>query len=215
MDFKLTVQKRENFGKKTKQLRRDGIVLGNVYGKGVDSVPIQAERRAIQKTVLEAGKNHPIELSIEGDKNHLVLVHEIERANITQDIHHVTFHVIKKGEKVTTEIPLHLVGDAPAARTGNVVVKMLDEVEIEADPAHIPEAFDVSIDSLEEVGDSISVSDIKIPQGVTLLTDDTLPIVKVEATRANMSSEDEDAEAEDESAEASSDEKAADTSDEQ
>src|SRR5690606_14484474 len=93
------------------------------------------------------------------------------------------------GEKVCTEIPVHLVGDAPAARTGNVVVKMLDEIEIEANPKDIPEVFEVNIDNLEEVGDSISISDVPMPTGVTLLSDETLPIVKVEATRAVLSEE--------------------------
>lgn len=194
MDFNLTVQKRESLGRKAKDVKNEGNILGNVYGKGVESIPIQGERRAMQKVVVGAGKNHPIELTIDGADNHLVLVHEVERDNITQNMHHVTFHVIKRGEKVSTEIPLHLVGDAPAARTGNIVVKMLDEVEIEANPKDIPEAFEISIESLEEVGDSINVGDIKMPTGVTLLTDETLPVVKVEATRAVLSEDEEEAE---------------------
>lgn len=194
MDFNLTVQKRESLGKKARDVKHEGNILGNVYGKGVESVAVQGERRAIQKVVTEAGKNHPIELAIEGGDKHLVLVHEVERDNITQNMHHVTFHVIKRGEKVATEIPVHIVGDAPAVKTGNILVKLLDEIEVEANPKDLPESFEVGVESLVEVGDTIAVSDVVVPKGVTILTDESQLVVKVEATRASLVEDEEESE---------------------
>ncbi len=200
-ELKLALNKRELTGKKAKKLIADGMVLGNVFGKGQESISVMAPRKELVRVIEAAGKNHPIELEIDG-KQTLALVSEVDRNNITQELHHVSFHTVKRGEKVQAEVPLHQVGDAPALRTGKIIITLLDAVEVEADPTKLPDHFDVDISGLEEVGDTVSVSDIKIVADVEILMDTEAPIAKVDIPRAQVEDEDaeDEAEAEGESA---------------
>lgn len=193
----LKVSKRDAFGKKTQPLVENGHVLGNIYGKGMESIAVQGDYRDVNKAIEHAGYNHPIELEVEGDGNHLVLVDGIERNNVTQKLHHVTFHAIKKGEKVSADIPIRLVGDAPAERTGKIVVTLLDAVEVEAIPSKLPEIFEVSIEGLEDVNDSITIGDIKHDDDVVLHREPEEVIAKVDLPRAEEEPEAEEAGPED------------------
>lgn len=187
-ELKLKLKLRDLRGKKANQIIEDGGVLGNVYGKGAESQAVQGDYRTVLKAV-EAAGSQPIELEIEGGKDELALVKKVERSTIGNNIHHVEFQIIHRGEKVATNIPLRPTGEAPAERAGNVVVTLLDNLDIEAIPSKIPEAIEYSIDELTEEGDSVSVSDLKVPEGVELKTEDDQMIVKVDAPRAQVEEE--------------------------
>jgi large subunit ribosomal protein L25 len=193
-ELKLKLKLRDVHGKKARKIIENGGIIGNVFGKGQASQSVEGEYRAVSKTLESAG-NQPIQLEIEGGKDELALVKKIETQPLTGRIHHVEFHIIHRGEKVTTEVPLKMTGDAPAERTGKIVVTMLDLVEIEATPTNIPESIDVDMSSLVEENDSIVVGDIKAPQGVEILTEKDHMIAKVEVPRAQVELEAEEAEA--------------------
>ena len=193
-ELKLKLKLRDVHGKKAKKIIDEGGVLGNVYGKGQDSQSDEGDYRTVTKTIESAG-TQPIQLEIEGGKSELALVKKVETNNLTGRVHHVEFHVIHKGEKVNTEVPLKLVGDAPAERTGKIVVTMLDSVEINATPTNIPEYIEVDLSTLVEEGDHILVGSIKMPEGVELLTEDDHMIAKVDVPRAQVEEEAEEAEA--------------------
>jgi len=194
-ELKLKLKLRDVHGKKAKKIIQEGGVLGNVFGKGQDSQSVQGDYRTVTKTLDKAG-TQPIQLEIEGGKDELALVKKIERHSMTGQVHHVEFHVIHKGVKVHTEVPLKLVGDAPAERTGKVIVTMLDTVEIEATPTNIPENIEVDMTVLVDENDSILVGDIKIPEGVELLTEVDQMIAKVDLPRAAVEEEETEEEAE-------------------
>lgn len=203
-DLKIALQKRTLTGKKAKKLVDDGMVLGNVYGKGHDSVAVMAPRRELAKVVEIAGKNHPISLDIEGEAQ-LALVSDIERDNITQEMHHVSFHIVKRGEKVHAEVPIHQTGEAPALRTGKIIITLLDFVEVEADPTKLPDHFDIDVSSLIEVGDTVHVSDLKVSADVEIQNEADSPIAKVDIPRSQVEDETEDEEAEGEGDESAAD----------
>ena len=191
MDAKLTLSRRDVFGKKAKTLTEDGKTLVNIFGKGRESIAAFGDSREIEKVVSEAGKNHPIDLTV-GDEEVLVLVSEVERDYRTRSIHHVGFQVVIRGQKVTTEVPIHQTGEAPAAKLGLIVVSMLDSVEIEAIPSKIPEALEISIEGLSEDGDSLHVSDIAAPEDVEIKTEGDRLIVKVETPRSQIEDEEDE-----------------------
>jgi len=205
-DLRLSLNKRDVLGKKAKRLVEEGFVLGNVFGKGIDSIAVQGPAGVVDKVIKAAGKSQPIEIQIEGANNQLALVSDIERDNITQVLHHVSFHAIKRGEKVHAEVPIVLTGDAPAERSNLIVITVVDAVEVEAVPSKLPEKFELDKNVLAEVGDSITVADIGVGEGIVVLTDPETMIAKVEMPRAEV--EEEKAEEEDqESAEGSSSER--------
>lgn len=192
MDAKLTLSRRETFGKKAKILTADGKVLANIFGKGRESIAAYGDSGVVEKVVAAAGKNHPIIIDIQGNKEVLVLVHEVERDFITRKIHHVSFQVVIKGQKVTTAVPVHLIGDAPAVKSGLMVVTLIDSLEVEAIPSNLPNALEVSIEHLEEDGDSVHVSDIAVVEGVDIKAEDDQMVAKVETPRAQVEEEPEE-----------------------
>jgi len=192
-ELKLKLKLREVHGKKARKIIEQGGIIGNVFGKGQDSQSVEGDYRTVTKTLEKAG-TQPLQLEIEGGKDELALVKKIETQPLTGRVHHVEFHVIHRGEKVHTEVPLKLVGDAPAERTGKIIVTMLDSVEIEATPTNIPEYIEVDMTVLVEESDSIVVGDIKIPEGVEIITEPDHMIAKVDTPRAAV--EEEAAEAE-------------------
>ena len=191
MDAKLTLSRRDVFGKKAKALTTDGKVLANIFGKGRNSIAAYGEAGVVEKVVADAGKNTPITITLDDGKEVLALVNDVERDYKTQLIHHVSFQVVIKGQKVTTEVPVHLTGEAPATKLGLIVVTMLDSVEIEAIPSKIPEALEASIEGLTEDGDSVHVSDLTVPEEVEVKVEGDRLIAKVETPRSQIEDEEE------------------------
>ncbi len=178
----LDAQKREVTGKKVKALRRDGIIPATMYEKGKDSVSLQMPYMKIKKTWEAAGKSQPVELSVEG-KKHLAMIKDATYDPVKATLTHVAFHAINKNEVVEAEVQIHLEGDVPAEQQGNFIVRPNDVVTIKALPADLPEVLNVSAEMLVEVGDTLKVSDIEVPEGVEIVTDPELPIVVVEEPR--------------------------------
>lgn len=198
-ELKLKLKLRDIRGKKAKKIIDEGGVLGNVFGKGLESQAVEGDYQTVVKTINKAG-TQPIELEVEGGKNELVLVKKVETSSLTGRVHHIEFHAIHKGEKVHTEVPLKMVGDAPAEKTGKIVVTMLDAVEIEATPTNIPEVIEVDATVLVEEDDHILVENLKLPEGVKMLTEPDQMIAKVDVPRAQVeqeAAEDEEASAAD------------------
>lgn len=194
MDAKLNLSRRKQLGKQARNLTDQGKVLGNIYAKGEDSIAVFGDLLEVDRIVKEAGKNHPINITLDDGKEVMVLVHDVERDNITRRMHHVTFQTIHKGEKVVTEVPIRQIGEAPAVRTGMIIVTLLDRVEIEATPSKIPEELEVSVEGLKEDGDQVSLRDITIPDEVELMADPEQPVAKVEIPRAQIDEEEDEEE---------------------
>ncbi len=195
-ELKLGLKKREVFGKKAQNLIENDHVLGNIFGKGEESVAVEGDYREVDHVISEAGKNTPIELEVEGSENHLVLVSEVDRNNITQKLHHVAFQIIKRGQKVSAEVPVKLVGEAPATRENLILVTIIDAVEVEAIPSKLPDHFEISLETLAEVGDHINVGDIKAEDDVEIKTDPETIVAKIDMPRAEVEEEPEEEEVE-------------------
>jgi large subunit ribosomal protein L25 len=183
--FSLTVEPRTVQGKQVKHLRKAGIVPANVFSRGKDSVAVQASYQHIAKLYLDAGKTHPVELQL-GDKQLLALVNDVEFDPVKNVITHVTFQEVKKGEKVTADVPLHLVGESPAERANLIVVQMRDTITVEAEATHIPDAFDGDKSLLAAADDVLKISDLTVPAGITILDELDTVLAKVDVPRAEV-----------------------------
>lgn len=194
MSITLKVEKRDIFGKKVKRLYKDSKVIGNLYGKGKESLPIVGDYETIRKVVDHAGKNHPIELTIEGDKNeHLVLIKHIDVDPAKGRIRHVEFHMVNRNEKVEAEVPVVIIGTAPAVLEGNIIITINDKVVVSATPTSLPDHLEVKAELLTNPEDMILASDITMPSGVSLANEPDLPLFKVEVPRSQVEAETEDA----------------------
>lgn len=183
--YTLTAQKRDLVGRKVKQLRMKGLLPGTVYGKKVKSISISIKKDEFAKIHKEAGETGLVQLTLEGAATkdpRPVLIHTVQVDPVTSEPLHVELHQVDLLEKVSARVPLEQVGESPAVtgKTG-VLITVLDEVEVEALPADLPEKITVDLSGLSEVGQEIKVSDLQIPNGVTVTADPSLTVVNVGA----------------------------------
>lgn len=193
-DIALTVNERTILGKGVRQLRRDGIVPAVIHDHGKESKHVMASFTDINKIYQAAGKHHPVNLTL-GSKKYMALIKDVDFDPRKHMVRHVVFNAIAADEKQQTEVPVHFAeGDIPAEKAGYLVIRQLDAVEIEALPKDLIDELTIDASGLTEIGDRITVADIKVPSGVEILTEAEHPIAVVEETKAQMSEEDQAAE---------------------
>lgn len=183
--IELTASTREIKGKKTKSLRRSGVTPANIYGHGIDSIPLQVDTKQLKLTLAQAGKTSLISLKIDDSKSpKRVLVRDIQKNPLTDEPLHVDFYQVKMTEKLKADIPLAFIGEAPVLKRKNVsLLHLMDAVHVEALPDALPHNLEVDLSSLEDPDQAIYVKDITISDDVTLLSDPEAMVVKVTETR--------------------------------
>jgi len=185
MDKKiLKAEKRKVFGRKVKILRREGIIPGNVYGKKIKSEGIQVDQKEFEEVFKETGETGLIELVL-GKEKKAVLVHNLQTDPLEDTIIHVDFLQVDLKQKVSADIPVEIVGEAPAEKQGmGTLVQYIDEIEVEALPTDLPEKFEIDVSILAEVDAFISVKDLKVEKDkVKIENDPEQIIVKIEPLR--------------------------------
>ncbi|MGD0944978.1 MAG: 50S ribosomal protein L25 [Acidimicrobiales bacterium] len=166
------------------RLRTGGKIPGVVYGHGMAPIPVSIGARDLRAALTtEAGLNALLSLKI-GDTTHLAIAKELQRHPVRQTVTHVDFQVVRRDEIVTAEVRIALVGDSEAVHRveGTVDQEMLS-LQIKAKPGDVPAVIEVDISSLE-VGDSLRVSDLKLPEGVATDVDPEAPVVIAHMPRA-------------------------------
>lgn len=181
----LTATRRTETGKGVaRTLRRGGQVPGVIYGHARESQPLTIPARDLEKLLTQiSADNTVIELAIEGGTSR-ALIREIQRHPFKRSILHVDFQEIVAGEKMTVRVPLRLIGTPAGVRlSGGIIDHTLRELTISVDTANIPNHIDVDVNDLE-LGQSIHVSQIAVPEGATVLDDPEAAVVVIATPRA-------------------------------
>jgi large subunit ribosomal protein L25 len=155
------------------KIDRGGKIPAVIYGSGVKNSSIEVDRKEFLKVYEEAGDSSLVDLNLSLGKkkeSSTVLIHELQRDAVSDQIDHIDFLAVNMKKSVRTEVRLDFVGDSPAVAEGGVLVKNMSNVEVEALPGDLPKSIEVDIEVLLEIGSSLKVSDIKMPDGVTLLS---------------------------------------------
>jgi large subunit ribosomal protein L25 len=168
--IELKLDEREVHGKKVAQLRKESIVPAVVYGAGMKPVSVQADHNVLEKVYRQAGSHTPVHLTI-GSKKRIAMIKDVEFNVVKHTINHVSFHAVKANEPVIAEVPIRLVGtgESEAEKAGLVVLQALEKIEVKALPMDLPEALEVSIVSLAEANEHVTVADIELPSNVELV----------------------------------------------
>jgi large subunit ribosomal protein L25 len=177
----LTAEKRAALGKQVRHLRRQGWVPSVMYGHGFDPVPLQFEARVLRKVLSEVGGSQLISIKIKGRKQpQMALVRDVQRDVIKGTLLHVDFYRVDMAERLTTEIPLAMVGTSPVveAREG-ILLQGLSSIEVECLPGDLVDAIEVDLSDLAEVGQALHVRDLAIPAAIDVLTNVDEMIVRV------------------------------------
>lgn len=176
----LQVQKRAVLGKKVKALRRAGIIPANLYGHGLQSTALQVESSLLQHSLAKAGRNVLVALGIDGDNPRLAMVRDVKRDPRTHGILHVDFYEVRTTEKITAEVSLILIGEAPAVRQHNcVMLQILTRVAVQCFPQDMPSSLEVDVSALVEAEQSIQVKDIVVKPEITILADPEEVVARV------------------------------------
>ena len=192
----LVTEIRDSFGKgAARKIRSAGKIPAVIYGHGTD--PQHVTLPGHEVSLILRKSNQVLELDIQG-KTQLALVKDVQKDPVRQIIEHIDLVVVRKGEKVTVDVPVHLEGESFAGTIANLDANTLS-VEVEA--THIPERFVVSIEGLED-GKHILAKDVELPAGATLLSDPELLVVGITTPQAADLGEAPEAEAAEEAAEA-------------
>ncbi len=180
MSEKIQAETRTEFGKgAARRIRRADKVPAVIYGHGNDPIHVTLPGHAAMMALKHGGANAVLELDIEGDIQ-LALTKQVQIDPIKRHLEHIDFVAVRKGEKVTVEVPVLLVGEA--ARETLVVTENAT-IQLEAEATHIPEAIEVDIEGAA-AGTQIHASDLTLPQGSTLLLDPETLIVNVTAQQS-------------------------------
>lgn len=179
----VALQEREIIRKGLAKIRDEGMVPAVVHDHGKPSLHVMGDYMKLNKTFSRAGKHHPVQLTI-GNKRRLALIKDVDFEPKKHKMRHVVFQAIRQNEKTTAEIPVVLTGDEiPAEKEGLMVLKQLDNVQVEALPMDLPDQLEADATVLAEEGDKLTVADIKVPAGVTILVEPEHSLAVVEVPR--------------------------------
>lgn len=189
MTFTLTAQPRSERGKKLKALRAKGLLPAVVYGPKEATTPMNIDLREFKKMYEEAGESTIVVLKgLDDDKE--VLIHDVAYDPVFGNPIHVDFYAIERGKKLTVDVELVFVGEAPAVKTGGgVITKVLHELEVECLPRNLPQHIDVDLSGLTEIDQQIHVKNIVLPEGVEALNDPDDVVVVVSEVKEEVEEE--------------------------
>ena len=194
MPERYAVTPRTVLGKRSKRLRLAGVLPGNIYGRGLDSVAVQLPRREAETLLAAHGLNSLLELSVDGEADERpVIVRQVQRHPLSREIMHLDFYQVDLARTIQAQVPITLTGEAPAVHTyQGVLITGLDHVLVEALPADLPTHIEISVDSLEELEEQLTVGDLAIPEGVQVMSEPDIMLVRVARPRVVAEDEEED-----------------------
>ena len=178
-EYQLAAENRADTGKgAARRLRAAGRVPAVLYGHGGQPKHLSVDAREFGHALrTDAGSNVLLELQV-GRTRHLALAKEIQRHPVRGTFTHVDFLLVRRGEKVTVAVPVHLVGESPGAREGGVIDQDLYQLSVEAEVTAVPDAIEADVSGLG-IGDVLRVGDLKAPAGATVLDDPDASVVSV------------------------------------
>ena len=196
--LKLKMTQREVLGKKTRFLRRKGITPTHFFGRNIKSLTLECPTAELERTIAQAGTTRLINLHHDMDKQPITtIIREIQRHPISGQLLHVDFYQVRMEEKMTVDIPIVLIGEAPALKgRGRILTQPSTHLSIECLPHKLPSRIEVDISSLEEMNQAIRVSDIVLDPDVTITADPDQLVVKIGEVAAAKVEEEEKAEGE-------------------
>lgn len=193
-EVKLTTRTgRDQGSRSSRRLRTEGRVPGVVYGLGADPVSVDVDRAELRRALTtDAGLNALLDLEVEGAVQ-LAVVKDVQRHPVRREVTHIDFLRVDADATIDVEVPIHMVGEASLVTQEDGIAELrLTSVVVNVKPKDIPDAFEVDISDMT-LDRTITVADLDVPAGVTVVTDPEQVVVSAELTRAALV--DEEAEA--------------------
>lgn len=189
----LEAQPRTLTGKKVKQLRADELVPAIIYGpKQEGARAIQIPTKELQNSLKVAGGTNLIEINVGKEKIN-VLVRDVQRSILKGELLHVDFYAVDMNVAINAEVPVLHVGESELLESGQaMLITEITSVEVECLPDRIPSHLELDLSVLTEIGQALTVADLKAPEEVTILTDPDDVLVRLDYAAAQVEEEEEE-----------------------
>lgn len=167
----LCAKTRKDLSKKTKTLRKEGVLPAVLYGPKIKNQPLELDSKEFEKIYQEAGESTLITLEVRGGKEkYLVLIHDVQQDPLTGKPIHIDFYQPSLEEKIQAKIPIVLEGASLAVKElGGTLIKNISEIGVKALPQNLPKEIKVNIDNLKTFEDHILIKDLRVGEGVEIL----------------------------------------------
>ncbi|MFH1427120.1 MAG: 50S ribosomal protein L25 [Patescibacteria group bacterium] len=179
-EIKLNAAERLDSDANVNKLRTKGFLPAIIYGSGAKNQKLKINKNDFVKVYGITGESHLIDLAINDEAPVKVIIKEIQKDNIKDDIIHVDFYKVDMEKKITTEIPLDFIGEAKAVKDlGAILVKNIDSVEVQCLPGDLIDKINVDISNLNNFDDAIKLKDLNLPKGIELVSETNETVVNV------------------------------------
>jgi len=176
------ILRKEKGKRRVKRLRKEGYLPGIVYGPGTEPVPISVKKVQFEKIFHHITETTPLELVIKEDGKEIykkkVFMKMIQRDKVTDEVVHVDFYEPVRGHTMRINVPVKVEGKAIGVERGGILEVLYEEIPVETEPDKIPEYIELDVSSLD-LGESLHVRDMKLPEGVKPLLDPEEPVVTI------------------------------------
>ncbi len=180
----LKAESRTELGGKVNKKRKAGLIPAVIYGHDVKSEPLFVNGKDFLKIYKEAGESSILGLELGGKKRN-VLIHDVQRDPLSGDFLHIDFYQVRMDEKLKATVSLEFIGESEAVKgQGGILMKTIQEVEVEALPQDLPRHIEVDISPLATFEDRISIKDLKVAAGVKILAEPDDVVVSVAPPRS-------------------------------
>lgn len=173
------------------QLKRKGYLLGNIVGKGVESISIAVKKEDFTKSIKKVGRNAVLKLVVPDGKNYTVIAKEIRIEPIKNEISHLDFQMVSLSEKIKQDVIIKITGTELLESKRLLINSSIDSILVEGLPQDIPDEIVIDVSNLD-AGGSIDFSDIKLPKGITSSLEPDQKIVTVVSSKIRETAENEE-----------------------
>ncbi len=173
-------QRKPGSKQEARRLRREGKLPGVFYGPKAAAVPLSLDKKEFLNRFGSLEGSHLVRLKSDSDvlADKVALVKELQFHPVTGEILHADFYEVDLAAKIQVEVPLHFVGKATGVVQGGILQPVVREIKVECLPMEIPDFFNVDVSSLD-IGHSLHLADIGIPEGVTVIDESNFTLVTV------------------------------------
>ncbi|MCZ2109407.1 MAG: 50S ribosomal protein L25 [Dehalococcoidia bacterium] len=181
----IEAEPRTVLGKQVNRLRREGVLPANVFGRGVDSTAVSIDARTFSRTIKTAGLRHMYELKVAGEAApRYVIIRGLSRKGGTGDPIHVDFLQVDPERPITANVPLRVIGEAPAVKDlAGTLQQFVDVINIRCKPLAIPEAIEADASTLKSFTATLTIGQVVPPPGIEILSDPSLVVASVAPPR--------------------------------
>lgn len=166
--IEIQAQGRTITGRASKSLRAKGLVPAVIYGHNFAPINIQIPEKDFQKAYAKAGESTLVYLTLDAD-SYPAIIHQVARDPVSDRFIHADFQKVRLDEKIKAKIPVAIIGESPAVKgLGGILVKNINEIEVEGLPQNLPHQFDVDISGLAQFRDSFQIKQLAVPAGVEI-----------------------------------------------